>query len=210
VTTLAADMATPMTGPEHRRFAVVGDDLGTPVAHTPGADGPRRVTHPIATEAMPSGLSPSPPLFTDPEVNDYRWRVVSNRLAEVDDRLVTGREKACLGLQFMPTTAVTPPREVADVHVDHLRDLPARRAGCEYYRTQESMAQLAQRSSITLEMPVPALGGEYSSGEQVGWDLQQVAIDVTGAVLPGTGHFVADESPQAFADLVLDVLQRRP
>ena len=44
-------------------------------------------------------------------------------------------------------------------------------------------------------MPVLAIGGEASFGENVGNAVQAVADDVRSVVIPGTGHFLAEESP---------------
>ena len=44
-------------------------------------------------------------------------------------------------------------------------------------------------------MPVLAIGGERSFGDHVGEAVRLVADDVQSVVIPGTGHFVAEESP---------------
>ena len=37
-------------------------------------------------------------------------------------------------------------------------------------------------------------------------DMRKVATDVTGLVLPGSGHFLAEEVPQALTKALLDFL----
>ena len=44
-------------------------------------------------------------------------------------------------------------------------------------------------------MPVLAIGGAASFGEHVADALQLVADDVQSVVIPGVGHFVAEEAP---------------
>jgi pimeloyl-ACP methyl ester carboxylesterase len=44
-------------------------------------------------------------------------------------------------------------------------------------------------------MPVLAIGGAAGFGEHVGEAMSLVADDVQGAVIPDTGHFLAEESP---------------
>jgi pimeloyl-ACP methyl ester carboxylesterase len=44
-------------------------------------------------------------------------------------------------------------------------------------------------------MPVLGIGGEKSYGEHVGDALKLVADDVQSVVIPGVGHFVAEEAP---------------
>ena len=45
-------------------------------------------------------------------------------------------------------------------------------------------------------MPVLAIGGEASFGEHVADALRVVADDVQSVVIPGAGHFVAEEAPE--------------
>jgi pimeloyl-ACP methyl ester carboxylesterase len=45
-------------------------------------------------------------------------------------------------------------------------------------------------------MPVIAIGGERSFGEMVGNAVRAVAPDVQSVVIPNTGHFLAEESPE--------------
>jgi pimeloyl-ACP methyl ester carboxylesterase len=52
-------------------------------------------------------------------------------------------------------------------------------------------------------VPVVAVGGELSRGDQVREMMESVAEKVTGVVIPGCGHFVLEERPDRIADLVL-------
>ena len=45
-------------------------------------------------------------------------------------------------------------------------------------------------------MPVLAIGGAASFGEHVGEAMKLVADDVQSVVIPGAGHFVAEEAPE--------------
>ena len=44
-------------------------------------------------------------------------------------------------------------------------------------------------------MPVLAIGGEKSTGDGVGVTMRLTADDVQSVVLPGSGHWVAEEAP---------------
>ena len=44
-------------------------------------------------------------------------------------------------------------------------------------------------------MPVLAIGGAESYGEDVGNVMKLVADDVQSVVIPGTGHWVAEDAP---------------
>jgi pimeloyl-ACP methyl ester carboxylesterase len=58
------------------------------------------------------------------------------------------------------------------------------------------MAQNEQRKNRPLTMPVLAIGGAASWGDMVGDSMQLLADDVQSAVIPGAGHWVAEEAPE--------------
>ena len=65
-----------------------------------------------------------------------------------------------------------------------------------WYRALDTtIAQNAQRKSRRLTMLVLAIGGDASFGQHVGEAVTAVADDVQSVVIPGTGHFVAEEAP---------------
>ena len=64
-------------------------------------------------------------------------------------------------------------------------------------------AQNQQRMNDRLTMPVLAIGGERSYGEHVADAMNVVAKNVQGVVIPGAGHWVAEEAPdQLLAALI--------
>jgi pimeloyl-ACP methyl ester carboxylesterase len=59
-----------------------------------------------------------------------------------------------------------------------------------------SQAQNEQRKTQRLTMPVLAIGGAESFGEQVGKTMELVADDVQTVVLPDCAHWVAEQAPE--------------
>ncbi len=57
-------------------------------------------------------------------------------------------------------------------------------------------------------MPVLALGGEKSYGANMAVELRFVATDVTGGVIPNSGHWIMEENPQATTKLIVNFLAR--
>ena len=55
---------------------------------------------------------------------------------------------------------------------------------------------LAERKSRPLTMPVLAIGGAESWGEEVGNGMKPAADDVQTVVIPDTGHWVAEQAPE--------------
>ena len=56
-------------------------------------------------------------------------------------------------------------------------------------------AQNQQRKTRRLTLPVLAVGGAESSGAMVADTMQLVADDVQTLVVPGCGHWVAEQAP---------------
>jgi pimeloyl-ACP methyl ester carboxylesterase len=53
-------------------------------------------------------------------------------------------------------------------------------------------------------MPVLALGGEKSYGAGMKTELEFVATNVSGGVIPNSGHWVMEENPDATTKLIVD------
>jgi pimeloyl-ACP methyl ester carboxylesterase len=59
-----------------------------------------------------------------------------------------------------------------------------------------TLAQNGQRKTTPLIMPVLAIGGAESWGEEVGNGMKPAADDVRSVVIPDTGHWVAEQAPE--------------
>ncbi|MFI6741238.1 alpha/beta fold hydrolase [Nonomuraea sp. NPDC050451] len=208
--TLADDMAALMTALGHDRFAVVGYDLGLLVGYGLAAGHRHRVTRLVVGEAILPGFSPSPPLMSDAATNEFLWHFAFNRLQDINERMVAGREEIYIGHQFTSKAAAPDaiPQHAVDLYVDVLRDPAALRASFEFYRRLDESAQQIQRwhDEGPLSIPVLAIGGEHSTGTAPAEDMRKVATDVTGLVIPGSGHFLAEEVPQALTKALLGFL----
>ena len=62
-------------------------------------------------------------------------------------------------------------------------------------KTPTSIAQNEQRKTRRLTLPVLAIGGAESSGEGVANTMKLTADDVQTLVIPGCGHWVAEQAP---------------
>jgi hypothetical protein len=69
-----------------------------------------------------------------------------------------------------------------------------------------SQAQNEQRKTRRLTMPVLAIGGAESFGEQVGKTMELVADDVQTVVLPDCAHWVAEQAPDAMLAALIGFL----
>jgi pimeloyl-ACP methyl ester carboxylesterase len=90
--TLAADLVALMDALGHEQFVVAGHDTGMWIGYALAADHPGWVARLAVAETPLPGVSPSPPLFASAHLNNALWHFAFNRLAEVNDQLVAGRE----------------------------------------------------------------------------------------------------------------------
>ena len=196
--TLANDLAALMDALGHERFAVAGHDTGMWIGYALAADHPGRVARLAVAETPLPGVSPSPPLFASAHLNDALWHFAFNRLAAVNDQLVTGREEIYFGWQFAAKAARPLPDYAVGHYIDTLAAGPgALHASFAIYRALDAtIAQNQQRTTRRLRMPVLGIGGAMSLGEQVATTMKLAADDVQTLVIPGCGHHPPEEAPE--------------
>jgi pimeloyl-ACP methyl ester carboxylesterase len=197
--TLANDLVALMDTLGHRRFAMAGTDVGMPIAYALAADHPDRLDRLVVSEAPLPGISPSPPLFLPPLLNARLWHLAFNQLPKVNEQLVTGREDIFFGAEFDASAGTKKlPDDAVRYYIDTLAADPDHlRGSFEFYRAiPASIAQNEQRKARRLTLPVLAIGGAESSGEGVGNTMKLAADDVQTLVIPGCGHWVAEQAPE--------------
>jgi pimeloyl-ACP methyl ester carboxylesterase len=192
----ADDMVALMDALGHGRFAVVGHDTGFTIGYALAADHPERVERVALLEIPGSpGAAPAPPVFVPGAINDRLWHLPFNRIDTLNEQLVTGREKLFFGWEF-DAAAKKLPEEVVDYYVGALSNPESLHASFEWYRALDTtIAQDQERRKRPLGMPVLAIGGAMSFADHVGQAMKLVAEDVQSVVIPDTGHFLAEESP---------------
>jgi pimeloyl-ACP methyl ester carboxylesterase len=195
---LAADLVALMDALGHRRFAMAGHDTGMMIGYALAADYPDRVDRLAVAETPLPGVSPSPPLLGNAHLNDRLWHFGFNRLAEVNDQLVIGREAIYFGWQFASKAVQPLPDYAVRYYVDTLAaDPDVLHASFALYRALDTtIAQNQQRATLRLTLPVLAIGGGQSLGESVGSTMKLVADDVQSLAIPGCGHHPAEETPE--------------
>jgi pimeloyl-ACP methyl ester carboxylesterase len=194
--TLADDLAGLMDALGHQRFAVAGHDTGMWIGYALAADYPARIARMAVAEAAVPGLSASPPLFGATPANNRLWHFAFNRLAEVNEQLVGGREDVYFGFQF-GKAARTLPDSAVRYYVDTLAASPdALRGSFAAYRALDTtIAQNERRKTRRLTLPVLAIGGAEGIGEGAANTMKLAADDVQSVVIPGSGHYCLEEAP---------------
>lgn len=128
------------------------------------------------------------------------WHLMFNQLpGDVNEALSGKGSTSSSGAEFAASAGTTKlPAEAVTYYVDRLAaDPQALRGSFGFYRAiTTSAAQNEERKSRRLAMPVLAMGGEESGGENAANAMKLVADDVQSVVLRGSGHWVAEQAPQ--------------
>ena len=169
----------------------------------PGSGDIRRLA--LFDAALPGVTPPAPAGIPDYATTVKSWHFTFNRLDDLPEILVQGHEREYLTWIFMnkltKTWAITPAD--LDEYVRIFKEPGAVRASFSYYRaafSPEGLAQSHAWAQHKLEMPVLAVGSENGVGDILFQTLRPVAVDVTGAIAKGCGHFVHEECP----DIVIE------
>ncbi len=205
--TLANDLVALMDALGHDRFAVVGHDTGFAIGYALAADHPERVDR-VALAEIPGPPEPShsPPVFVPEPINNRLWHLSFNRVETLAEQLITGREDVFFGYEFA-IQGGTLPADLVDYYVGLVSDPESLRGSLAWYRALDAtLAQNAARKEQPLTMPVLAIGGELSYGGMVAEAMKPLADDVQGVVIPGTGHWVAEEAPEQLVEALTGFL----
>ncbi|HEY1322889.1 MAG TPA: alpha/beta hydrolase [Streptosporangiaceae bacterium] len=197
--TLANDLAGLMDALGYEQFAVVGVDTGLLIGYALAADYPDRVARLAVGEAPLPGITPPNPLILPDQIVDRLWHIPFNQLKETNEKLVAGREDIFFGAEFSASAGTNKlPDYAVRYYVDGLAASPeALHGSFQLYRAVgATAAQNQQRKTRRLPMPVLAMGGAESSGAMVADTMKLVADDVQTLVIPGIGHWLAEQAPE--------------
>jgi pimeloyl-ACP methyl ester carboxylesterase len=196
---LAKDLAGLMDALGHEKFAVVGVDTGLIIGYALAADYPHRVMRVALGEAPLPGITPPYPLILPDALVGRLWHLPFNQLKETNEKLVKGREALFYGAEFDASAGTRKlPPETIKYYVDGLASSDeALHASFQLYRAfGTTTAQNVERKTRRLQMPVLAMGGEQSTGTMAADTMRLVADDVQGLVIPGVGHWLAEQGPE--------------
>jgi pimeloyl-ACP methyl ester carboxylesterase len=199
--TLADDLAALMTELGHERFAVVGHDTGYIIGYALAADHRDRVDRLAVAEIPgPPTLAESPKMFIEEPINNKLWHIPFNR---VNDELIVDMVNSNADAYYRYEYAIqgggsTLPDYVIEYYVAlYTRDKDALRASFGLYRAWDAtLKQNANRQETLLTIPVLGIGGQHSWGGLAGDAMTHFAKDVQTLVIPGAGHWVAEQAPE--------------
>lgn len=183
---------------------VVGHDIGAMVAFSWARRYPEEVSRLVVVDVAIPGLGLERAMDV---ANGGLWHFGLFMQPDVPEMLVSGHETEFFRWWFSTAMPSTLPTAVVDGYARAYSGRESLRAGFRHYRSLLHDGEVNRdwaRRGGTLPMPVLAVGGERSAGSRLAGSLRPVAPHVEGAIVEGVGHFVAEDQPQAF----LDVLDR--
>ena len=189
------------------RADVVTHDIGNMVGFAFAMEHPDRVRRFVLIDAPVPGVGPWEEILKNPLLWHFRFGGPDM------ERLVAGRERIYLD-RFWNEFSADPKHfdEASRAHYARLYALPgAMHSGFEQFHAfdqdaVDNRAWLASKGKLT--MPILALGGEKSFGSQMADVMRAGASDVTGGVVPGSGHWIMEENPAATVKLVRAFLDK--
>jgi len=192
---------------------VVGHDIGTWIGYAYAADWPgdvRRLA--VFDAALPGVTPPPPPGIPSAETNVKTWHFAFNRLDDLPELLLHGREREFLTWLFRAKSVR--PWTITSGDLDEyvrVNAAPgATRAAFSYYRHNlgpEALAHSRARAERKLAIPVLACGAETGVGVGLVETMRLVATDVRGGVFEACGHYMPEEAPRAVAEQVIKFLR---
>lgn len=199
---LADDMFKLMDALGYERFAMAGHDIGVMVGYVMAATHPERLTRLALGEGTIPGASPSPELIPDSRMmSDFLWHFNFNRALDVNERLVEGREDIYFNYQFASKSGSPDavPKYARDHYIELLRRVPGTlTSSFNYYRAiDDTIPQVRKHVANKVSVPVFAFAGALACGPMVEMEQRNLATNVESLIIPGCGHFPAEEQPEA-------------
>lgn len=186
-----------------------GHDMGSFVAFAYALQYRSAVAGLMLVDAPPPGTA-----IWDAGANSPRaYHIAFHAHVDVALMLVTGRERAYIS-QFInfrayDSSAITP--DDIDVYTAAYSAPGALRAAFEMYRALAGDRDLNRKAleSGKLDMPVVLVGGSATMARPVmEAAIDEIANDGRVEVIERSGHWISEEQPDAFADLVRDLANR--
>ncbi|HLZ66112.1 MAG TPA: alpha/beta hydrolase [Aliidongia sp.] len=203
--TLAEDIHGLVRGLGLKNVLVVGQGIGGMVAYAYARLHPDEVTGITLLDTALPGLGPWAEIKDGPG----GWIMGFNADADLSQALVQGREAIYFRQIFDRSTIVPQAITDADVAV-YLRaaQRPGHlKAGFEFYRALPADEAFDRQHTEALPLPILLVGGEQGLGRfepRIAEDLAlHGATDVRTVLLPGCGHWIAEEQPEQLAGLLM-------
>lgn len=190
--TQAKDMRTVVTALGYDRTFVVAHDIGNMVAYAYTATYPDKVERLVVMDAPIPGIEPWNEILQSPGVWHFNFH------GPDAERLVAGRERIYLDRIWNDFTGnpSKPDEATRNFFAATYAQPGGMRAGFAQFTAFSQDAKdnkVFEKTKLT--MPVLAVGGEKSFGPLQAVIMRHVANNVQQEVVPASGHWLMEESP---------------
>jgi len=201
----ALDIAGVMDALKVDHADLVTHDIGNMVGYALAGQFPSRITKWVVIDAPLPGIGPWDEILKSPMLWHFNFRGPDM------ERLVKGRERIYLDRFYNELSA--DPKKINEETRQHYAKLYARphamHDAFEQFAAfnqdaKDNQAMLAAGGK--LQMPVLALGGDHSFGTMQADVMRFTATNVTGGIIPNSGHWIMDENPDATIRFVTEFL----
>ena len=204
----AADIAAILDKLNIAQAALVTHDIGNMVGYAFAAQFPDRVTRWVAMDAPLPGIGNWEKIIQSPLLWHFNFR------GPDVERLVKDRERIYLDRFWDELSA--DPKAIDEATREHYAALYAQpgamHSAFEQFAafSRDAVDNKAFVANGKLTMPVLAIGAEKSFGTAMADEIRFVALDVTGAVIANSGHWLMEEQPAATVAAITAFLRRPP
>ena len=191
--TMAQDVHALVNALGYKRVGVAGHDIGLMVAYAYAAQYPDEVDRLALMDAFLPGVGDWNHVWLLRDLWHFHF------YGPTPLALVKGRERIYFE-HFWNDFAADPKKSVSEsdrrFYAKEYARKDGMRAGFEVFRAFEGDAKdFAEFSKTKLKMPMLVLTGEKASGDFLIVQGKQVADNVEGFVIKGSGHWLIDEEP---------------
>ena len=203
----AVDIAGVMDALGVKSAALVTHDIGNMVGYALAAQYSSRISRWVVIDAPLPGIGNWDTILRNPLLWHFNFR------GPDVERLVQGRERIYLDRFWNELSA--DPKRIDEPTREHYAALYARphamhdafeQFGAFSQDAKDNQALLQQVGK--LKMPILALGAEKSFGDGMAVELRFAGSNVSGGIIPDSGHWIMEENPQATVRLVSEFLRK--
>jgi pimeloyl-ACP methyl ester carboxylesterase len=190
------------------KVQIVGHDIGLMVAYAYAAQYPTEVATLTLMDAFIPGIGDAKNIFL---LRD-KWHF--NFFGPTPEALVAGRERIYLE-HFWNDFAADPKKSVSEanrqLYAREYAKPPGMRSTMAYFKAFDQDAiDDVKFAQTPLTMPVLVIAGEKASGTFLIDQTKLVAKNVTGVVIPNTGHWLMDEATERTVSELVKFLDAKP
>jgi pimeloyl-ACP methyl ester carboxylesterase len=202
----AVDIAGVMDALHIQKAALVTHDIGNMVGYALAVQYSDRITQWVVIDAPLPGIGNWEEMKQNPLLWHFNFR------GPDEERLVAGRERIYLDRFYNELSA--DPKKIDEATRQHYAAIYAQphaihdafeQFGAFNQDAVDNKALLAEKGKLA--MPVLALGGDKSMGTSQADILRNVATNVTGGIIPHSGHWIMEENPSDTVAKITEFLQ---